>query len=179
MKLPRQRRLLCLLRAMVTIGFALASAVPTRAALESGDLNAFGAAVHPDYVWRLTGHSSWSKRLEGQDAVRARLLKPLFALFATQYRARAVNLVAEGDFVIAEVRGDVLTKRGESATTTNTVLFSGFAGTRSPRSLNIATPISSSVSLAHTRMLSCPSRADVPDATTVSTSVGTSDGLTE
>jgi uncharacterized protein len=83
------------------------------AALESGDLNAFGAAVHPDYVWRLTGYSSWSRRLEGQDAIRTRLLKPLFALFATQYRASAVNLVAEGDFVVAEVRGDVLTKRGE------------------------------------------------------------------
>jgi uncharacterized protein len=58
------------------------------AALESGDLDAFGAAVHPDYVWRLTGHSSRSRRLEGRDAIRARLLKPLFALFATQYRAR-------------------------------------------------------------------------------------------
>jgi uncharacterized protein len=83
------------------------------AALESGDLKAFGAAVHPDYIWRLAGHSSWSRRFEGQDAIRARLLKPLFALFATQYRARAVNLIAEGNFVVAEVRGDVLTKRGE------------------------------------------------------------------
>jgi uncharacterized protein len=61
----------------------------------------------------LTGHSIWSRRFEGQDAIRARLLKPLFALFATQSRSRAVNLIAEGDFVIAEVRDDVLTKRGE------------------------------------------------------------------
>ena len=71
----------------------------------------------------MTGHSSWSRRLEGQDAVRARLLKPLFALFATQYRARAVNLVAEGDFVIAEVRGDVLTKRGESYDNESCIVF--------------------------------------------------------
>jgi uncharacterized protein len=83
------------------------------AALESGDLKAFGSAVHPDYVWRLAGRSSWSRHFEGQDAIRARLLKPLFALFATQYRAQAVNLIAEGDFVVAEVRSDVLTKRGE------------------------------------------------------------------
>ena len=82
------------------------------AALEQGDLAPFGAAVHPDYVWRLAGHASWSKRFAGQAAVRADLLKPLFALFATQYRARAVNLVAEGDFVVAEVQGDVMTKAG-------------------------------------------------------------------
>jgi uncharacterized protein len=61
----------------------------------------------------LTGHSIWSRRFEGQDAIRACLLKPLFALFATQYRSRAENLIAEGDFVIAVARGDVLTKRGE------------------------------------------------------------------
>jgi ketosteroid isomerase-like protein len=81
-------------------------------AMERGDLTAFSAAVHPDYIWRLAGHSSWSRRFEGQDAIRARLLKPLFTLFGTQYRAQAVNLVAEGDFVVAEVRGDVLTKGG-------------------------------------------------------------------
>jgi len=83
------------------------------AAMASGDLTAFSAAVHPGYVWRLAGHSSWSRRFEGQDAIRARLLKPLFAQFGSQYRAQAVNLVAEGDFVVAEARGDVLTKRGE------------------------------------------------------------------
>ena len=83
------------------------------AAMANGDLTAFRAAVHPDYVWRLAGHSSWSRRFEGQDAISARLLKPLFALFGTRYRAQAVNLVAEGDFVVAEVRGDVLTKSGE------------------------------------------------------------------
>ncbi len=82
------------------------------AAMERGDLNDFGASVHPDYAWRLAGHSSWSKRFEGQDTVRSRLLKPLFALFATEYRAHAFNLIAEGDYVVAEVRGDVQTKRG-------------------------------------------------------------------
>ncbi|WP_341703054.1 nuclear transport factor 2 family protein [Ferrovibrio sp.] len=83
------------------------------AAMAQGDLTAFGGAVHPDYVWRLAGHASWSQRFEGQEAVRSRLLKPLFALFATQYRAQAVNIVAEGDFVVAEVRGDVMTRRGD------------------------------------------------------------------
>jgi len=82
-------------------------------AMERGDRSVFGASVHPDYVWRLPGHASWSQQFEGQEAIRTQLLRPLFALFATAYRARVVNLVAEGDQVVAEVRGDVVTKRGE------------------------------------------------------------------
>jgi ketosteroid isomerase-like protein len=37
----------------------------------------------------------------------------LFALFATEYKAKAINLIAEGDTVVAEVRGDVQTKTGK------------------------------------------------------------------
>ena len=83
------------------------------AAMENGDRSVFGASVHPDYVWRFPGHCSWSKSFTGQEEVRAKLLKPLFALFATEYRARAINLIAEGDHVVAEVRGDVQTKSGK------------------------------------------------------------------
>ena len=82
-------------------------------ALEAGDRSVFGASVHPDYIWRLAGHSSWSKRFSGHDEVRNKLLTPLFALFATEYRAHAINLVAEGDDVVAEVRGDVQTRSGQ------------------------------------------------------------------
>jgi ketosteroid isomerase-like protein len=81
-------------------------------AMEQGDRSVFAAHVHPDYVWRLAGRCSWSKRFEGQEVVRQRLLRPLFALFATQYKAHVINLVAEGNLVVAEVRGDVQTKRG-------------------------------------------------------------------
>jgi len=81
-------------------------------AMESGERSIFGAAVHPDYIWQIPGQCSWSKRFEGQEAIYSHLLRPLYALFATQYTARAINLVAEGDIVVAEVRGDVQTKRG-------------------------------------------------------------------
>ena len=93
------------------------------AALENGDRSVFGASVHPDYVWRLPGHSSWSKCFTGQEDVRQRLLKPLFALFATEYRARAINLVAEGDHVVAGVRGDVETKSGQRYNNEYSFLF--------------------------------------------------------
>jgi len=83
------------------------------AALEHGDQSVFSASVHPDYVWRFPGHAEWSLRFEGQEAIRRDLLGPLFHLFADTYTARAINLIAEGDQVVAEVRGAVMTKRGE------------------------------------------------------------------
>ncbi len=82
------------------------------AALENGDRGPFSEAVHTDYVWRFPGHCSWSRRFDGQEAVRRDLLAPLFGLFATTYTARLINMVAEGDTVVAEVRGDAMTKAG-------------------------------------------------------------------
>ena len=83
------------------------------AALEMGDRSVFGESVHPDYAWELAGQSDWSRRFEGQETVRRELLGPLFDLFADTYTARAVNLIAEGDQVVAEVRGNVLAKSGQ------------------------------------------------------------------
>ncbi|MFC3077181.1 nuclear transport factor 2 family protein [Phenylobacterium terrae] len=82
------------------------------AAMERGDLSAFRDSVHPDYVWRKPALSSWACELKGQEAIQRELIRPLFALFASPYTARAINLVAEGDQVVAEVRGDVATKQG-------------------------------------------------------------------
>ena len=82
-------------------------------ALEKGDRSVFAESVHPDYVWRLSGHGSWSRRFEGRKNVQELLLRPLFALFATKYTARVINLLADGDYVVAEVRGDVQTIRGD------------------------------------------------------------------
>jgi ketosteroid isomerase-like protein len=83
------------------------------AAMAQGDRGVFAASVHPDYVWRFPGHCSWSRRFDGQEAIYRDLLRPLFGLFATDYTARAINLVAEGETVVAEVRGDVMLKSGE------------------------------------------------------------------
>jgi ketosteroid isomerase-like protein len=83
------------------------------AAMAEGDRSVFAASVHPDYVWRFPGHCSWSRRFDGQEPIHRDLLRPLFGLFATDYTARAINLVAEGDMVVAEVRGDVMLKSGK------------------------------------------------------------------
>lgn len=81
-------------------------------AMARGDLAPFAASLHADYVWHLPGHCSWSRRFEGREAVQRDLLGPLFSLFANTYTAQAINLVAEGDTVVAEVRGDVMLKSG-------------------------------------------------------------------
>ena len=82
-------------------------------ALARGDSSVFARACHPDYTWRFPGHYSWAKRFEGQAVIQQALIMPLYALFATQYKAHAINIIGEGDFVVAEVRGDVMTRTGQ------------------------------------------------------------------
>ena len=81
-------------------------------AMAEGDRTAFGDALHPDFAWQATGSASWSRRWEGLDTVRRELFRPLFALFEGQYRSHATRVIAEGDTVMVEVRGDVRTRRG-------------------------------------------------------------------
>jgi ketosteroid isomerase-like protein len=82
------------------------------AALERGDGRPFIDALANDVSWTIIGTTEWSGTWRGKTAVRTRLLEPLFAQFATQYRNRAINLIAEGDWVVIECRGDVITKSG-------------------------------------------------------------------
>lgn len=80
-------------------------------ALSRGDQSEFERAVHSHYVWHIAGRSTWSRSFFGREAIERDLLSPLFSLFASRYTAQASNIIAEGDYVVAEVRGDVKTKR--------------------------------------------------------------------
>ena len=82
------------------------------AALERGNSRPFLDALADDVSWTIIGTTEWSGIWRGKAAVRARLLDPLFAQFATRYRNRAIRLIAEGDWVVIECRGDVITKTG-------------------------------------------------------------------
>jgi ketosteroid isomerase-like protein len=82
------------------------------AALAEGDGRPFAEGMAEDFVWHITGTTAWSGTFRGKSDVRERLLKSLFAQFATTYRNRAERILADGDFTVVECRGDVLTKTG-------------------------------------------------------------------
>jgi uncharacterized protein len=81
--------------------------------LARGNGRPFVDALADSIRWRIIGSTDWSGIWDGKPAVREKLLDPLFAQFATRYRNRPVRLIAEGDWVVIESRGDVITKTGQ------------------------------------------------------------------
>lgn len=81
------------------------------AAMEQGDGTLFAEAMAEDFTWRMTGRTPWSGVYSGKADVRGRLLKALYAQFATPYRSTPTRIHADGDFVIVECQGEVKTKR--------------------------------------------------------------------
>ena len=71
-------------------------------------------ALAEDARWTAIGSSPWARTYEGKEAIVDELMRPLFSQFADQYRARAITIVAEGDVVVVEARGEVMTKAGRS-----------------------------------------------------------------
>jgi ketosteroid isomerase-like protein len=83
------------------------------AKLAEGNGRPFVEALAEDVHWTIIGDTAWSGTWEGLASVQIELLDPLFAQFASAYRARAIRLIAEGDWVVIESRGDVTTTKGE------------------------------------------------------------------
>lgn len=90
-------------------------ALITRAmeALSRGDRQPFGDAMADDFTWHMTGTTPWSGTFAGKADVRERVIAPLFAQFATQYTNTPKRIHADGDFVIVECQGNVITKTGK------------------------------------------------------------------
>ena len=81
-------------------------------ALAQGNRQPFAEAMADDFSWTITGHGPWARSWRGKAEVRGNLMAPLFAQFADTYRNRAQRIVAEGDTVVVECRGEVTTKAG-------------------------------------------------------------------
>jgi uncharacterized protein len=81
-------------------------------ALARGDGRPFADAMAEDFAWTFPGGGIWSGTWKGKERVRTELLGPLFAQFEGLYTNRAIRLVAEGDIVVVECRGQVRTKGG-------------------------------------------------------------------
>lgn len=82
-------------------------------ALSRGDRQPFGDAMADDFTWRMIGTTPWSGTFVGKAEVRERVVRPLFAQFATQYTNTASRILADGDFVVVECKGDVITTSGK------------------------------------------------------------------
>lgn len=82
-------------------------------AMAKGDGAPFADAMADDFTWRMLGATPWSGTYAGKGDVRGRMLKALFAQFATPYRSVGRRIHADGDFVIVERQGEVMTVRGE------------------------------------------------------------------
>ncbi len=80
--------------------------------LSAGNSRPLVDAMADDVRWIVMGTTRWSGAYEGKQAVLSRLLAPVRARFADRYTASAERIVAEGDIVVAEVRGRVTTRSG-------------------------------------------------------------------
>lgn len=83
------------------------------AALAQGDGRPLVDLMADDFAWVLPGTTAWSRRYAGKQVVRDELFRPLFAQFAGTYRNVASRFVAEGDIVVVQCRGDVVTRAGK------------------------------------------------------------------
>lgn len=70
-------------------------------------------AMADDFTWTIAGHTAWSRSWRGKQNVLDNLLRPLNQRFATRYANRAIKMVAEGDTVVVECRGQVQTHGGK------------------------------------------------------------------
>lgn len=91
--------------------------------LAAGNGQPFMDVLVDDVRWTAIGSSPWSRTYEGKATIVAELMRPLFSQFADQYRARATRIVAEGDIVVVEARGHVMTKSGRPYNQTYCYVF--------------------------------------------------------
>ena len=72
----------------------------------------FADNLAEDAVWVVTGQYSWSHEFRGRDAIQNGLMGHFRSFFEGRPRTVAFNFIAEGDYVVAETKGDNVTKSG-------------------------------------------------------------------
>jgi uncharacterized protein len=82
-------------------------------AVSRGETRPFGEAMAEDFTWRITGTTAWSGTYSGRAEVQQRLLKNLREQWATRYKSTPSRILADGDYVVVETQGEVVTKTGK------------------------------------------------------------------
>lgn len=83
------------------------------AELAKGNTRPFVALLADDVTWTVIGTTRWSRKYVGKKAVLGELLGPLFERFADTYTNTASLILADGDHVVIECQGRVMTKSGK------------------------------------------------------------------
>jgi ketosteroid isomerase-like protein len=81
--------------------------------LAEGDARPFVAALADDVTWTVTGENPWSGAYRGKTALRSELFGRVMPRFKQPYRLSIKTIVAEGAWVVVELRGvDNVTNAG-------------------------------------------------------------------
>jgi ketosteroid isomerase-like protein len=78
-----------------------------------GDSTVFLAMLAKTCRWTVAGTSSWSRTYEPKRAIIDELLRPLRAELEGNVRVVPLRVIADGDIVVVQARGDNVTKRGD------------------------------------------------------------------
>jgi ketosteroid isomerase-like protein len=93
------------------------------AGLEIGDGRLLFESMAEDFRWIIPGTTKWSKTYEGKEAVANDLMRPLRGKIEGRVKTKAQRILADGDFVAVEARGNNVTKAGEPYCNTYCFVF--------------------------------------------------------
>jgi ketosteroid isomerase-like protein len=91
--------------------------------LEIGDGRLLFESMADHFRWIIPGTTKWSKTYEGKEAVANDLMRPLRGKIEGRVKTKAQRIIADGDFVAVEARGDNVTKAGEAYCNTYCFVF--------------------------------------------------------
>jgi ketosteroid isomerase-like protein len=82
-------------------------------ALAKGDSRPFVDAMDDDFRWIMTGTTAWSGSYEGKQIVVSKLFGAMRAKIADRILTVPRRIVADGDLVVVEARGNNVTRDGK------------------------------------------------------------------
>lgn len=91
--------------------------------MADGNTQALVNAMADDFRWVFPGTWSWAGSWEPKEHVVEGLLKPLMAQFQGPYTSTAELIMADGDRVVVQTRGRVVTRDGDTYSNTYCFIF--------------------------------------------------------
>jgi uncharacterized protein len=92
-------------------------------ASNQGDMDRCLALMADDIIWNNIGSTRYSGTYAGKDSLMANLLGQLFSQLKAGIAATLDNVIAEGDFVVVQLRGQAETIEGRQYNNTYCHVF--------------------------------------------------------